>query len=372
MSRWRRLAAAGLALALGGCGPRLPERVVWRLKFNDVVAAPPALGPDGTIYVGSHDRTFSAISPTGERRWTQTAGDYFHAPAAVDTQRVIVGSFDHNLYAYDLAGRLLWQFRTNASIEAGAALAADGSVYLPGLDDHLYALDPAGRLRWRFTAADDIGGSPALTPEGDIVFADKSLAGYLYRLSPAGELRWRVPVGSPVLSSPAIGRDGTIYVAPKDKALVALSPDGRERWRFATEGSLIASPTVDAQGNVYFNSYDGGLYSVDPSGRQRWVFRTFTPSSSSPTLGAGDRVYFGADSHAVYSIDATNGKLLWKVPTAAYVTSSAVIAPDGTLYIGSNDGYLYAIRSDSHGLAPGAPWPHLRGGPLCLGRQNLD
>ncbi|HID10361.1 MAG TPA: hypothetical protein EYP17_03555, partial [Candidatus Latescibacteria bacterium] len=50
------------------------------------------------------------------------------------------------------------------------------------------------------------------------------------------------------------------------------------------------------------------------------------------------------------------GSLKWKFKTGLPVFSSPAVGPDGTVYVGSDDGYLYAIYSSSYGLAD-SPWP---------------
>ena len=53
---------------------------------------------------------------------------------------------------------------------------------------------------------------------------------------------------------------------------------------------------------------------------------------------------------------ATPGIKLWEFTTGDFVTSSTAIGPDGTVYIGSHDKKVYAIKTDSKGLAK-SPWP---------------
>ena len=53
---------------------------------------------------------------------------------------------------------------------------------------------------------------------------------------------------------------------------------------------------------------------------------------------------------------ATGGVKLWEFETGSSVYSSPAIGPDGTVYVGSWDGKLYAIKTDSKGLAK-SPWP---------------
>jgi hypothetical protein len=47
---------------------------------------------------------------------------------------------------------------------------------------------------------------------------------------------------------------------------------------------------------------------------------------------------------------------LWEFETGGAVISSPAIGSDGTVYVGSNDKKLYAIKTDSKGLAK-SPWP---------------
>ena len=50
------------------------------------------------------------------------------------------------------------------------------------------------------------------------------------------------------------------------------------------------------------------------------------------------------------------GTVLWEFETGRNVRSSPAIGPDGTVYVGSYDKKLYAIKTDSKGPAK-SPWP---------------
>ena len=50
------------------------------------------------------------------------------------------------------------------------------------------------------------------------------------------------------------------------------------------------------------------------------------------------------------------GTVLWEFETGGYVRSSPAIGSDGTVYVGSHDNKLYAIKAESLGLAK-SPWP---------------
>ena len=49
-------------------------------------------------------------------------------------------------------------------------------------------------------------------------------------------------------------------------------------------------------------------------------------------------------------------RFLWEFVTGGEVSSSPAIGSDGTVYVGSWDKKLYAIKTDSKGLAK-SPWP---------------
>ena len=55
-------------------------------------------------------------------------------------------------------------------------------------------------------------------------------------------------------------------------------------------------------------------------------------------------------------VKVTAGVKLWEFKTGGYVNSSPAIGSDGTVYVGSMDSKLYAIKTESLGLAK-SPWP---------------
>ncbi len=50
------------------------------------------------------------------------------------------------------------------------------------------------------------------------------------------------------------------------------------------------------------------------------------------------------------------GPVLWEFETGGNVHSSPAIGSDGMVYVGSHDNKLYAIKTESKGLAK-SPWP---------------
>src|SRR5258705_8535402 len=49
-------------------GPASPK-AKWTFVTGDFVGSSPAIGADGTIYIGSRDKNLYAISPEGSKKW---------------------------------------------------------------------------------------------------------------------------------------------------------------------------------------------------------------------------------------------------------------------------------------------------------------
>ena len=75
---------------------------------------------------------------------------------------------------------------------------------------------------------------------------------------------------------------------------------------------------------------------------------------SSPALCADGTVYVGSNDGRLYALNP-DGTLKWRFRTGEVGRSSPAVGADGTVYCGSYDGGLYAIRGDSP-LA-NSPWP---------------
>ncbi len=200
----------------------------WSYTTGNGVYSSPAIGADGTIYVGSDDSYIHAINPNGTVKWTYPTGDYVESSPAIGTDGTIyAGSTDYSLYAINPNGTLKWSYPTpnSTAIQTSPAIGTDGTIYFGSTDNKLYALNPNGTLKWTYAT----GGS-------------------IYH------------------SSPAIGTDGTIYVGSYDGKLHAINQDGSSKWTFTTDNSIESSPAIGADGTIYVGSMNNYLYAINPDG----------------------------------------------------------------------------------------------------------
>ena len=74
----------------------------WAFKTGFFVDSSPAIGSDGTIYVGSRDNNLYAINPDGSKKWNfKTRFEVSSSPAIGSDGTIYVGSEDNYLYAIE-------------------------------------------------------------------------------------------------------------------------------------------------------------------------------------------------------------------------------------------------------------------------------
>ncbi len=108
--------------------------VKWKFKTENNIYSSPAIGPDGTVYVGSYDKYLYALQSDGTLKWKFLTGNSIHSSPAIDTDGTIyVGSWDNYLYAFSQSGILKWKFLTGGYVQSSQphhSPAAQGQSWL--------------------------------------------------------------------------------------------------------------------------------------------------------------------------------------------------------------------------------------------------
>lgn len=274
---------------------------------------------------------------------------------------------------------LRWAFSTGLAekeggIETDPVIGPDGTVYMGANNGIFYALSPEdGSVRWAFPTAFDtfaIYSSPAVDRQGVVYFGAKD--GHIYALRAPkrgilGELLWSLNLGTTIQTSPAFTPDGTLVIGADDWAYYGIMPPRagtgpKVKWRFQTQGTVISSPAIDSDGTVFVASMDGKVYALEPPKeagqpvKVRWSFSSGARDDkggfeNAPALDNQGVLYIGGNDGILYALDSKSGKVRWTfdgVARSGYKTyaifSSAAIGPDRTIYFGGKNGDLYAIR----------------------------
>ena len=172
--------------------------VKWRVELGGFEwnPVPPAIGPDGTIYVYSGVQTAAeiiAISPEGQERWRASLPAKVSKLVVGPDGSVLVDVPLGHMIAFSPQGRQLWSFYSDAhSLNGGIAVAGDGTVYFAS--GFLHAIDSSGKEKWTFkseltyTKGDYFDGTPVIAEDGTVYAA--SYYQQLYAVTPSGRKKW--------------------------------------------------------------------------------------------------------------------------------------------------------------------------------------
>jgi outer membrane protein assembly factor BamB len=358
-------------------GPHQDPKVKWTFPTEGQIRATPTVS-NQVVYIGSDDQYFYAIDAvTGEDKWKFKTEGAIKSTAAVLDELVYVLSTDGNLYALDTKkGEVKWTFDTEGTYEPrdiydywqSSPMVYNDVVYFGGPEGVFYALQADdGQVKWKkalqFQNYDDykdhpvtLHSSPAV--HDGIVYI--GLSGILdIQLEPgniialdaeSGEQIWASNFIQAVDASPVIDEAG-IYVGLRNSGFTALDiTTGKMLWKSSSVSYSLSSPAL-YNGILYSGSSDQKkLAAIDiTSGQEKWFFQAAGPIHSSPAIDSKN-VYFAAGNNYdeanlgfVYAVDAATGEVQWQYQTGGNIYSSPVLA-DGVLYIGNDDGKVYALE----------------------------
>jgi PGF-pre-PGF domain-containing protein len=327
-------------------GPRDPMQK-WSYTTAGFLTIQPVIDQNGTIYVGSRDRSLHAVNPDGTLKWSYTAGHQIYTAAAIGSDgTVYFGCRDTKIYAVNPDGTLKWTFTTGGAVSSAPAIGSDGTIYAGSADTKIHALNPDGTEKWSYTAGGAVSSAPAIGHDGTIYAGSADMK--IYALNPDGTLKWSYTTAGAVNTAPAIGSDGTIYAGSADGSLYAINPDSTLKWSYAT-GGAVASPAIGPDGTIYAGSASKTVNAVNPDGTLKWSYTTTGTVTEAPAVDAAGTVYISStdrNDRNLYAI-GSDGTLKWTFldPVSPRFFYAPSIGADGTIYVGSSDSNLYAIES---------------------------
>ena len=250
----------------------------------------------------SHDNHLYAINTNGTQKWKYPTGSsIFSSPAVGHNGTVYVGSYDDYLHAINANGTEKWKYETGNEIDSSPALGPDGTVYVGSKDNNLHAINANGTKKWKYLTGGNVDSSPAVGPDGTVYVGSQDK--HLHAINTNGTQKWKFLTGGVVYSPPALGPDGTVYVGSRDNNLYAINANGTQKWRFPTGGEIDSSPALGLDGTVYVGSDDNNLYAINANGTREWIFGTDGMIHSSPTVRPDGTVYVGSGDKSLHTIE---------------------------------------------------------------------
>lgn len=128
----------------------------WMTKLESGIGGSPAISDDGAIYITGGGGGFTggsgyvagrdggflyAFNSDGTLRWKyQTEKRFGTSPAIGADGTIYVGNDDSNIYAFNTDGTVRWKYQAGREIKSSPAIGADGTLYFGSIDQSLYAI----------------------------------------------------------------------------------------------------------------------------------------------------------------------------------------------------------------------------------------
>lgn len=241
----------------------------WKRPFPGIGLSTFAVGADGTVYLPAMGALY-AFSPSGTTNWTFKIGtgavfNNSFGPAIGPDGTVYVGYEvvlgQPRLCAVKPDGTAQWILEVDNSSRGWPVVGPDGTIYLGRGHTNAYAINPDGTLKWKLPRTLQTA-FPGIGSDG-VVYAG---AGGLSAFLPDGSIRWTVDLGWDV-DGVVVGRGEQLYFR-RETNIFCLNALGATNWVQAVP-EYLGRVSLDLQGNVLA---PGGtnLFCLNPDGSLRW------------------------------------------------------------------------------------------------------
>jgi outer membrane protein assembly factor BamB len=338
--------------------------VIWKFGQGTGGTAP-AIGPDGTLFfrgkgnrmdedLALHAKSitpvkfFAVDGKTGDVKWDVELSTDATSPAVGSDGTVYVGVGGVEVIALNGAnGDIKWRFQMGRNQRGGVpfrsdfsgpAIGEDGTIYIGSADKKIYAINADdGTKKWEFATRNSVIATPVIGKDGSVIVGSKDR--HIYSLNgETGEQNWAFDTGGYVHWAAAISMDGTVFVGQHNRIFFALDEaTGTKKWDKKME-------------------------------KDRFNSSSTTPSWSPPVIGSDGTVYVGTGPgyFEIFALDGKTGAKKWEFLTGNYQTSFPAIGEDGTLYA-ADGANIYALRTDNQ-TSKSSPWPMVGQNPQHTGR----
>lgn len=298
---------------------------VWNADIGTgIQLATPLLYMDMVIVSSSDGYVYAFDATDGTKKWTFDTGSrtigwtigMTSSPVAY-IDHILVAAGNGKLYSiYASNGTEDWNVTVSANIYSSSPAVHNGVVYIGDDSGNVsaYAADGSGKIWSTSVGAKEVRASPLLdTTRNMVIVTSKSGNGNITALNmTTGAIIWQTDLGG---SSASVAMTSTGYVAVTTTSLVMVDFDGKRLWNYAL-GIGGGAPTV-----------------------------------------VGDTIFAVTNeaSSRLIAVDLT-GKLVkeFVLDPANYAVCSPTFI-DGSLFVTSNNGYVYAFSTGSAPIPPADP-----------------
>ncbi|MCI4355948.1 MAG: PQQ-binding-like beta-propeller repeat protein [Thermoplasmata archaeon] len=328
--------------------------LAWHFDAGFAVRASPAV-VDGVAYVAdTAGDVFAVDIHNGGMlwHWTDPSGASINGSPAVDSAQslVFVAANDGIVYAISTRnGTLVW----NASV--GGTLTdpmfGGGEVYVASGNRTIAALrESNGTRSWVTVVTSPVRATVALDVSHHLLLVGEMNGDLVAMNSTTGAHNWTYAAGSPIEASPMVSASKVYVVSAGGNVTCLQESTGGKLWTYRTGGGVVSDAALSNRGTpggssleLLVGSLNGNLYAINATNGSL----NFLVTVGSPIVGVSALdgvVLFETAAGSVGAARTYSNVTLWDYRTTAGLASAPTVV-DGTVFVGAEDGYLYAFTT---------------------------
>jgi outer membrane protein assembly factor BamB len=339
----------GDVASTGVARSKLPERleILWERQIPKNSFASTAclveLGGRKVAVLASGDGPVLAFDLlTGDELWKYEGPVGFIGSVSHRNGRFYVGDVEGKLYCLDGAGKELWKFAAEASIDSSPNFFED-KVLVTSQDSWFYCLRADnGEVVWKIAAGDQLRSTPTVAGERAFVAGCDGLL-HVINLKDGSEVG-NVEITSPTGCTPAVLGDAIFFGTEQSGFFAVNWREPKLLWNYNREDSPISvrGNAAVVEGHILIGTTQRQLISLNPAdGSVQWTARVKANIESSAVV-VGERVFIGANNGVLYEYNWKTGQPLQSYEFNGGLTGSPAVGFD-RLVIATDRGFVYCL-----------------------------
>lgn len=330
---------------------RTLAHALWSFNTKTKIRSTAVTTDTSVIFGSENGRLYALDLFNGSEQWSLDTGGAISSELLLADGKAIFLNFAGKIMAVDaVTGAQVWSVNSGAEHyrawghHLSSALLVGDRIYIGSSSGKVYALKLAtGEQLWTMDLKSAIHTKPFMV--NNTLYVSSDTAVHALDITTSKQL-WSVPLQMP--TSPAVA-DNTLVVGSRLNYVLAVdATSGAERWRVSHGIDWVTGGPVIVDGVAHIGSSDDKKYqAIDlVSGKVKWEIGMGANVFATPAFN-GDISYLSSGSSYASPgngmVRAVNkdGQILWSLTGKNFFSSPIV---KGTqLFIGSDDGYFYAL-----------------------------